>query len=215
MTYLQKQKKKLQRQFRKYGKSLFSFTNIAVLAVVLLTGSVILHSVYEKKSIYTADLLSTIAKVESKGNYNAYFGNATNAEVIFTAMPVRDVLAWQNEFIAQGNASSAVGRYQFVNTTLSELVTQLRIDSSTLFDKQLQDKLAVALLERRGLQAYISKQITRDEFAHNLSMEWAALPRVIGDNPNQSYYEGDGLNQARLSIDEIYAGIDSLHEVDG
>lgn len=215
MTYLQKQKKKLQRRFRKYGKSLFTVTNIAVLAVVVFASSVILHSMYDKKDVHTADLLNTIATVESKGNYNAYFGNAANSQINFTAMSVADVLAWQKDFIAKGSPSSAVGRYQFVNTTLSGLITSLKIDPETPFDQSLQDKLAVALLERRGLQAYMNKQINRDEFAHNLSMEWAALPRVIGDNPSQSYYEGDGLNQARLSIDEIYAGIDSLHEVDG
>lgn len=201
------------RRVRISTKSLFTVTNIVVCAVMIVGISVILHSVYDKKDIHTADLLATIAKVESKDNYNAYFGNATNDRLKFTAMSVKDVLTWQKEFVAQGNPSSAVGRYQFIDTTLAELIDTLRIDPSTLFDQNLQDTLAITLLEKRGLHEYMQQQITRDQFAHNLSKEWAALPKVIGDNPEQSYYENDGLNSARLSIDEIYTGIATLKEI--
>ncbi len=201
------------KRLKKRAKSLFTLTNVAVLTVVIVGVSVILHSMNEKKAIYTADLLTKIASVESKGNYNAYFGNATNTQTKFTEMTVKEVLEWQQNFVATGSPSSAVGRYQFVNTTLSELITRLKIDPSALFDQSLQDQLAITLLERRGLQEYMAEKITRDEFAHNLSMEWAALPKVIGDNPEQSYYENDGLNSARLSIDEIYAGIGTLKEI--
>ena len=45
-----------------------------------------------------------------------------------------------------------------------------------------------------------TKRLRREEFAHNLSKEWAALPKAVGKNPEQSYYAGDGLNKARLSI---------------
>jgi len=218
VNYIHKQKQLLSRRIHKYGrylaKSLFTAKNIAVLVIFITAGSFILVGMNnDKKDIYTTELLNTIAKVESNSNYNAYFGNAANSEVIFTSMPVKDVLAWQQNFVAQGNASSAVGRYQFIDSTLRGLVTQLQIDQNAVFDETLQDTLATALLERRGLREYIDKQISREEFAHNLSKEWAALPRVIGDDPQQSYYAGDGLNKARLSTDEMFSSIATLREM--
>lgn len=217
MTYIHKQRRKFVRRIRKYGryfaKSFFTVKNIAVLTIFIAATSFILVGMNDKKDIYTAGLLDTIAKVESNSNYNAYFGNAANSEIVFTSMPVKDVLAWQQNFVAQGNASSAIGRYQFIDTTLHDLVTKLQINLDSPFDQALQDTLAVALLERRGLREYIDKQISREQFANNLSKEWAALPRAIGDQPQLSYYAGDGLNGARLSTDQIYSGIDTLREM--
>lgn len=218
MARKHKQHKTLIRRIKTYGrylrKSLASPKSISALAVMVIVFSFILIKVNDNKNIYTADLLATIAKVESNDNYNAYFGNAGNSQILFTSMPIKDVLAWQDDFVAKGNASSAVGRYQFVDSTLRGLVTQLKIDQNTIFDKPLQDKLAVALLERRGLREYVDTKLSREEFAHNLSKEWAALPKAIGDNPQQSYYAGDGLNHARLSINEIFSSIDTLRKID-
>lgn len=157
-----------------------------------------------------ASLLDTIAKGESRGNYNAYFGNANNTSIVFTSMTVGEVLAWQSDFVKKGSPSSAVGKYQFVRPTLNGLVQQLRIPKEAKFDAALQDRMAIALLERRGLKDYKKGKITREVFAHNLSKEWAALPRVVGENPHASYYAGDGLNKVQLTIDEVYTGIDSL-----
>lgn len=106
-----------------------------------------------------APLLNLIAKVESKGNYNAYFGNAQNSTIKFTDMSIRDVMKWQADYVNKGNYSSAVGRYQIVNTTLDGLVRRLGIDTSKKFDKSMQDSLAIALLERRGSGSYINDEL--------------------------------------------------------
>jgi conjugal transfer mating pair stabilization protein TraG len=163
--------------------------------------------------VYTSDLLTTIAKAESNGNYNAYFGNARNSQVQFTTMTVGQVLEWQRQFAASGQASTAVGRYQFIDTTLQGLVDELGIAQDELFDPTMQDRLANKLLQRRGLYEYVEQKISKEEFAHNLSKEWAALPRVIGDAPTASYYAGDGLNTARLSIEEISKSIETVREL--
>lgn len=205
--------KKIARRIQKRLGSFFTITNCLVAVIAITSLVIIVQSMHQKKEIYTTDLLSVIAEGESKGNYNAYFNNASNTQIQFTAMPVADVLTWQNEFINNGNASSAVGRYQFINTTLSGLIKENNIDPSTLFDESLQDALAVALLERRGLQDFVNKKITREQFAHNLSMEWAALPKIIGKDPSSSFYANDGLNKAHVSIAEIYKGIDSVQEI--
>lgn len=158
---------------------------------------------------YTS-LLDVVAKAESKGNYNAYFGNVSNLSVDFTKMSIAEVMQWQSDFVKQGNASSAVGKYQIIDTTLAGLVRQLGLDASQLFDKQTQDRLAIALLERRGAENYINNEITREEFAANLAKEWAGLPKVIGENPNKSYYASDGLNKAHVSVGDVMKAIEPI-----
>ena len=148
-------------------------------------------------------LLDLIARVESKGNYKAYFGNAGNTSITFTEMSVDQVMQWQEDFIAAGHPSSAVGRYQIISTTLKGLVQQLNIDTNQPFNETMQDKMAVALLERRGATEYVNNQIDEQQFAAELAKEWAALPRVVGDRPEQSYYAGDGLNRALVTSKEV------------
>ncbi len=157
-----------------------------------------------------APLLKLIASVESKGNYNAYFGQAANSSVDFTSMSVAEVMDWQHGYVQQGSPSDAVGRYQIISSTLSGLVRELGIDTSQKFDQSLQDKMAIALLERRGSERYVNNELTLDEFAANLAKEWAALPKVIGENPDDSYYASDGLNRSLVSADEVRRAIEPI-----
>lgn len=155
-------------------------------------------------------LLDTIAKGESNGNYNAYYGNASNTDLRFTDMSIAEVLKWQSEYVRQGSPSSAVGKYQIINKTLKGLVAKLDIDTQAKFDEAMQDRMAVALLEKRGSEDYASKKLSKQQFAANLAKEWAALPRVLGANPEQSYYAGDGINKVQISIDEVYRALATL-----
>lgn len=176
---------------------------------------VILAVIVTERNVMNAnytDLLNTIAQGESKGNYNAHYGNTHNSTTTFTDMTVAQVLDWQREYVAQGNPSSAVGKYQFIEPTLRGLVDEMNIDLNARFDADLQDKLAIRLLERRGVHEYLRGNMTREQLAHNLSKEWAALPRVIGANPNSSYYDGDGLNHVQISIEEVFVAIASLDQ---
>lgn len=181
----------------------------ATLLAVLFIVSIFTYTEYMQNRRLTADpatysqLLHLIASVESKDNYNAYFGHADNTSINFTAMPIAEVMKWQSEYVRQGSPSSAVGRYQIMNTTLAGLVNELHLDTNQLFDQATQDKMAIALIERRGAEAYVNKELSREEFAANLAKEWAALPKVIGDNPAMSYYASDGLNKSLVSVDEI------------
>lgn len=155
-------------------------------------------------------LLQTIAKGESNGNYNAHFGNTNNTAVHFTSMSIAEVLQWQKEFVRQGSPSNAVGRYQIIEPTLSGLVNRLRINPNETFDEAMQDRLAIALLERRGSKKFVAKELTREQFAANIAKEWAALPAVVGANPEESYYAGDGLNQSHVSINEVFQALHLL-----
>lgn len=155
-------------------------------------------------------LLDTIAQGESNGNYNAYYSNSANNVVRFTEMSISDVLDWQEDYAKQGHPSTAVGRYQIIRPTLQGLVRQLKLDTSAPFDPALQDKLAIALMERRGSIALVDNKINKETFAHELSKEWAALPIMKGDKPTRSYYDGDGLNKSRTSPKDILTAIDAF-----
>ncbi len=204
---------KLKRQVRKLRRRVWTAQGAVVALLLVVAGGLLIAGMTTMRTIYADELLNTIAVAESNGNYNAYFGNSTNDQVLFTEMSVTEVVEWQDQFVAAGNASSAVGRYQFINTTLRSLIDQLGVDSQTTFDAELQDTLAEALLARRGVHEYLDGRLTRDEFAFNLSKEWAGLPKTIGENPETSYYAGDGLNEARATVDQLRAAIETVKEI--
>src|SRR5438309_1766602 len=118
-------KRKLKKLWKRRKRAVFAV--IAVCALMCAT-AYITHQFDMKKSIDPtafAPVLNLIAKAESNGNYNAYFGHPDNTAIDFTSMPIADVMRWQTEFIQQGSPSSAVGRYQIINTTLAGLVRRL------------------------------------------------------------------------------------------
>ncbi|HCH34944.1 TPA: hypothetical protein DEW05_05485 [Candidatus Saccharibacteria bacterium] len=187
----------------------------SVLLVVSCAG-LFAYAIYMSERRLAADpasysqLLHLIAQAESKGNYNAYFGNASNTSVKFTDMSIAEVREWQANFVREGNASSAVGRYQIIDTTLDGLVQELNLNTGQKFDETTQDKLAIALLERRGSISYINQDINTREFAANLAQEWAALPKTVGENPESSYYAGDGLNKSLVNSTQVLHAIENI-----
>jgi hypothetical protein len=86
----------------------------------------------------------------------------------------------------------------------------MHIEPSQPFDEATQDSMAVALLERRGSVSYVNNEISRQEFAANLAKEWASLPKATGDNPDESYYAGDGLNRSLVDKAKVFKAIDSI-----
>ena len=158
-------------------------------------------------------LLTVIAKGESQGNYNAYFGHASDSDIKFTDMTIAEVLSWQESFVNQGSPSSAVGKYQIIAPTLRGLVKQLGLDTNDKFNAPMQDRLAMALIDRRGAKDFAKQKISIEQFGTNLSQEWAALPALQGANSGRSYYDGDGLNAARVSDQEIRGAITNFGEL--
>lgn len=202
-------------KYLELGKSV-DFRVLTICSIVFVMGLVAYAGVMSRKdkSINPRafkPLLNLIARGESNDNYNAYFGNPENQEIDFTKMTVAEVISWQKDFVKSGSPSSAVGRYQIINKTLVSLVEQLDLDTSKKFDEDLQDMLAIALLERRGAKDFVNGRISREEFASNLSKEWAALPKVLGDNPHKSYYSADGLNQSRIAVNDLLKVIEKAN----
>lgn len=159
-----------------------------------------------------APILETVAKGESNGNYNAYFGRPANTSLKLTDMTIAEALQWQDEYIKAGNPSNAVGRYQIIQPTLEGLVKEMNIQPTEKFDETLQDKMAITLIERRGAQDFVDQKLSTEEFAANLAKEWAALPKVVGTNPHNSYYAGDGLNKSNIPIDTILNALNNFEK---
>lgn len=157
-------------------------------------------------------LLDFIATYESNGNYNAYYrhaGNQTNPK--FTQMKLDSVLEWQRRYVANGSASSAAGRYQIILKTLRGLIASMGLDGATArFTQEMQDKMAIKLLEVRGLTRYLAGTMSAEDFANEVTKEWASMPIVTNGFADRqgrtnrrgfSYYAGDGLNKAHADPD--------------
>ena len=151
-------------------------------------------------------LLTLIASKESGGKYNAHYGNENNNNPEFTSKSVSWVRAWQDEFVGDGSKSSAVGKYQIIRKTMDGLIKSMKLTGTEIFDEDLQDRMAIQLLNGRGLRKYLAKQISTTRFGNFLAMEWASFP-VLSDikgrhhfvTRGESYYRGDNLNRAHVS----------------
>lgn len=166
-------------------------------------------------------LLDFIAKYESGGNYNAYFRHATNQNSPkFTSMKLNSVLKWQrNHTEVNGAYSSAVGRYQIIRKTLVGLVASMNLDGDSVrFSKDTQEKLAIKLLEQRGLGKFRNGSLSLDDFGNRIAMEWASMPvlkAISGPDgqtvlPGFSYYGYDGVNKAHASTAGLTNALNGL-----
>lgn len=148
-------------------------------------------------------LLDFIAIRESDGDYDAYFGRAHPPDGTITGLNIEQLYAFQHDMLDGGAVSTAVGRYQFIHRTLTSLVQRASLTMDHLFDPATQDMLAAMLLADRQLAAWQAGTIGDDQFAHNLSCEWASLPDPY--NGGRSHYDGDGArNHAGQTLDAVF-----------
>lgn len=122
-------------------------------------------------------------------------------------MTVAEVQSLQKSW-ARATGSSAAGKYQVMQDTLRGLIEDGTISPDALFDDATQEQIFSALLNRRGLADYKSGKITREQFAGNLSQEWASLPKDAG---GASFYQGDKMgNKATVSWRSFLKAMDTL-----
>ena len=157
-------------------------------------------------------LLDFIAKPESGGSYTVIYGHHENTlPHPITSMSVDALIATQASW-GKKWGSSAAGRYQFMPSTLTSLKPVLKLTGTELFTPDLQDRLAYALLQRRGFNGFVTKVFSLHTFAKQLAEEWASMP-VLEDTAGahraikrgQSYYAGDALNKALVSPEAFEA----------
>lgn len=162
-------------------------------------------------------LLALIRRVEARSDYNIVFGGipAAKRPRYLTEMTVGDVIAWQKKVTSEGAKSSAAGAYQIIRKTLESLVAGGNASKNERFSREVQDRLAVALLTRRGFQDYLSGKTHANVAMIALAKEWASFPVPRDMNgasrfvkAGQSYYAGDGLNKALVTVSEVRATIE-------
>ncbi len=130
---------------------------------------------------------------EAEGSRPSYWGGNPYDLVIgkrkgikpVSEMTISEVKSFQRQLVLKGLPSGAVGKYQFINKTLLELQSKLKFRDSDVFSADLQDKMAMKLLDIRGLKDFLNDKLPLKNFMKNLSKEWASLP-----NPDtgKSYY---------------------------
>lgn len=151
-----------------------------------------------------ARLLDLIGEYEAAGNYNAVFGNAGSKRDL-GKLTLNQIIASQTAAKRRGVGSTAIGRYQFLVKTLKSLKQDLGLTGNERFTKELQDRLGVALLNRRGYQQFKAGKMSKRQFALRLSQEWASLP-----NPStgRSFYAGDGFHGGtNVRTRDVYAAL--------
>lgn len=157
-------------------------------------------------------MMDTLMGGESGGNYNAFHGNGNNQSIRFTDMSIQEVLDWQKSgaYKQHGGGSSAVGKYQFINSTLAEVVRKSGIDPNTQFSPATQDQLIMfRLLETRGMQKFLDGEISAEQFLDNgLSYEFAGLKSTNG----RGRYDDDGINASNTSAAKSIAALNAYRE---
>ena len=171
------------------------------------TGSNWWKNIFGGKTEQAGTLLDIIGKGESGGNYNALVGGKKGGPAVeknadLTNMTIDQVQQMQKTMIAQGHASTAVGKYQMISATLAEQVAKAGLDTSKVkFDQKTQDLLAQQLVNQAGY----GKKDT-DTVIKNLAGTWASLAK---DKTNAGAYDNFNGNQASIKYNELAAAINN------
>jgi hypothetical protein len=147
-----------------------------------------------------ARIAHLIGSHEGPGGYNQRFAEPDGApRYSLVTMSINDVLAIPGNTV-NGVTSTAAGRYQIIRSTMRGLMRQMGLTGEELFDAKMQDRMALQLMENRGLRRWQAGDLSDEDFAANLAKEWASLP-----NPRtgRSHYAGDGVNQSHVSTQEV------------
>jgi len=122
--------------------------------------------------------------------YGAY---ADDKSKPVSTMTLNELIAHQTKMLRNKKNklnSSAAGKYQITRTTLKDLMKTMKLDGNSIFSQELQDKMAMKLLERRGLQKFKTGKITKEEFQNNLSKEWASIARFKSNKGSYGQHVG-------------------------
>lgn len=166
-----------------------------------------------KKRMAAGGLLDFIASGE--GGYNSMNQGTRNGRIVGSTHNASEILNKNLTDMTVGEVMSqqssgklfAAGRYQIIPTTMSYIVKEMNIDKEAKFDKSLQDKLGVGLIQYKRPYAwqYIQKQHNDESGAMlELAREWASLPDPA---TGESVY-GNG-NKALHSVAEVKQALNS------
>jgi muramidase (phage lysozyme) len=129
----------------------------------------------------------------SRAGYDAVqHGARIKPDRLPTQMTVAEIYAWID---ATPNQPHAIGRYQFIPTTLRRVMRKIDASPEQRFSPSLQDRLADVLLAEAGYHEIKQGELSRRAFMNNLAKIWAGLPNDTG----KSHYHGYASNKASMT----------------
>ena len=139
-------------------------------------------------------VLDLIAQAEAgRAGYDAVqHGARVRPAKLPTQMTLQEVYDW---IAATPGQPHAIGRYQFIPSTLKRLVAIVGAQPTDRFSPALQDRLADQLLAEAGLHQFQAGELPRHAFMNNLAKIWAGLPNSTG----KSHYHGYAGNRATMT----------------
>lgn len=164
------------------------------------------------KNAYGSQLLEMIGSAETggknnPGKYNVVYGGKTIEQLhpekkSFSQMTLNEVMAWQLKYTSiDGSVSSAAGKYQIIRKTMAGTIKEMGLTGNELFTDEMQDRMGMHLMRKRGYDKFMSGEITEAQFMRNLSKEWASLPK---DRTGAGSYDGDKAgNRALVSAGHV------------
>ena len=136
-------------------------------------------------------LLDFIARYESGGNYEIILGGKIISGL--TKATIADVFKLQDAMRAKGMESTAVGRYQYIKSTLESTAKQMGLDpNKAVFDEKTQDAIATHTLRSVGLDQWLAGTMNDGDFLNKVARIWAGIPTTGG----KSFYDKVGSNKA-------------------
>lgn len=136
-------------------------------------------------------ILDLIARYESvpSGSYNSVIGSKTG-EPTLTTKTINEAIAYGDQLrhtpgtLANRLNSSAMGRYQFVASTLRGLIKNNIVSGSDKFDQATQDKMCLELLKETKADPvkFLSGGITAEYCISRWATQWQSWPL----NPNNT-----------------------------
>ena len=151
-------------------------------------------------------LLELIAAAEAgSAEYDAvHMGARIRPPAPPTQMTIAEIFAWIE---ATPRQPHAIGRYQFIPSTLARLVASERLSERQRFSPALQSQLAKVLIYEAGYQRFEAGQISRSQMMDNLAAVWAGLPLANG----RSVYHGYAGNRATITRASYASGMEEIY----
>lgn len=154
------------------------------------------------------DLIGHTEGTDRGAGYNETlgYGAFTGGKVNLEGMTLDQIDQLQTKMLSHPDNSlnsSAVGRYQIIRTTLRDLRRSLGLSGDELYDRKMQDRLGMALLERRGLSMWKAGRISDEQFMKGLSAEWASLPKADGKGTYRGQRVGANVGAVRGALEKV------------
>ena len=96
--------------------------------------------------------------------------------------------------------STAVGKFQFNEDTLSEYQKKCGFKDSDIFSPSNQDKLAYALLKSLGIEDFKVGKISKWKFQMRLSCRWASIAHPSTGKSRYGQKTGISTRKIRLAM---------------